>query len=224
MWNVKMCPSFGRGRVQMESLYQGDHNKGNRLFHFHIYTFPGLRPGHIHTLSSPRYIPLHRQAVLQAAGEGHFVGIFEFTAEGDAAGNSRNLHREGLDLFLDVIDSGVALDVGIEREDQFGCRFFLDAVHQRLDRQLIGADAVQRGNDAAEYMVQSVVLLGALNGDHIADGFHYADKILAAHAVGTNAADIAIGYIEATITKFDLPAHPRHYFAKMLHLTHLLAQ
>jgi hypothetical protein len=36
------------------------------------------------------YITLYRQAVLQAAGEGHFIRIFQFAAKGYSPGDSRN--------------------------------------------------------------------------------------------------------------------------------------
>ena len=85
--------------------------------------------------------------------------------------------------------------------------FFLNPVHQGLDRKLIRTDAIERRDNAAQYMVGSAELLGAFNGNHIPDGFHHADHILPAHGIGTDGTDIRIGHIMAAMAETDILPH-----------------
>ena len=59
------------------------------------------------------HILFNRQAVGNAAGKGHFIGILQFATEGYAPGYGSDLYRCTLKFFLNVIYGGIALDVRV---------------------------------------------------------------------------------------------------------------
>ncbi len=156
----------------------------------------------------------NRQAVLEAAGEGHFIGIFQFSAEGDASGDGGDADTGVGEFFLYIIDSSVALDIGAEGEDQFFCLFFCYAVQEGFDVQLIRAYAIQWGDDTAEYMVHTVKLLGGFDGHYLSERFHYADEGLFSAGIGTDGAAVCIGHIVAFLAESNLVAHTGDGFAE----------
>ena len=81
-------------------------------------------------------------AIGEASCECHLIGILELAAKGNAARDGGDLARQLLDLFLNVVNGGIALYIGIERKDQFFCGFFADAVYERSYVQLIWADTI----------------------------------------------------------------------------------
>jgi len=174
--------------------------------------------------SSAFYILLHGQAVGNTAGKRHLVCIFQLTSKGDAPGDRGDLAGQRGHSFLDIINGGIPLYVGVEREQQFGGPFFFHALQERFDMELCGPDAIQRGNDTAQYVVGAVVLLGAFDGDHIPDILHYADQVLVAERIGTGAADIAIADIVTALAEFDVFPQARDRFAELRHLGQVLFQ
>ena len=73
-------------------------------------------------------------------------------------------------------------------------------------------------------MVNTIKLLGAFDGNHIADALNHANDILLAHGIATNGANISIGHIEATLAEFDLAPHPCYGFAEMTYFWCFLLQ
>jgi hypothetical protein len=82
------------------------------------------------------YIAFYGQPVLKASGQGHFVGIFQFAAKGNATGNGGDADVEWLStgssgqLLLDIIDSRIALYIRIKGKYEFFCFFFFYPVNQ----------------------------------------------------------------------------------------------
>jgi len=145
-------------------------------------------------------------AVLQTPGERELVGEFEFAAEGDSPGDGGDAEGRVGEPFLDVVDGGVALDGGTEGEDEFLDAAVVDALQQVLDVELLRADAVERRDDAAEYVVGAVVLLGALDGDDIADVLDHADDLPSAEGAGADGAGVGVGDVVAVAAEADVGA------------------
>src|SRR4030095_6789030 len=71
------------------------------------------------------YILFNRQTILKTAGQGHFIGIFEFAAECNASCDGSDMNICMLQLLLYIIYSGIPLYVRIQsKNDLFGF-FFL---------------------------------------------------------------------------------------------------
>ena len=88
--------------------------------------------------------------------------------------------------------------LGLSEDDLL--RFFRRyPADQLFDVELFGADAVQRRNDAAQYMVHAVILLGAFDGDHVPDIFDHAYGIVTAHAVAADIAEFVIGDVKTLL-------------------------
>ena len=50
--------------------------------------------------------------------------------------------------------------------------------HQRVDRELLGADSVQRGDPAQEHVIQPAIGSGLLQGDQVAGLLDHAEDVL----------------------------------------------
>src|SRR5215213_6873259 len=88
----------------------------------------------------------NRKPVADASREGHFISIFEFSAERDPTCDSGYFTVGLLHFFLDIVDSSVTLDVWVESKDELFDFFFLNSLNQRFNAQLVRSDAIQRRN------------------------------------------------------------------------------
>src|SRR3954454_10290213 len=86
----------------------------------------------------------NRHAIAYTSCQRHFICILKLSAKGYAACNSGNFALRLLHFFLNVIDRSVALNVGIERKDQFFSIFFLNTLHKLLYTKLIRTNPVER--------------------------------------------------------------------------------
>ena len=62
------------------------------------------------------YILLNGQAVGNAAGQRHFIGIFKLSAKCNTACDGSDAAGQVRYFFLDIINGGIALDIRTERE------------------------------------------------------------------------------------------------------------
>src|SRR5678815_1884621 len=76
------------------------------------------------------YILFDGQTILKAAGQGHFIGIFELSAECYTSCNGSDMNSCVLQLLLDIIYSCIALYVWIQRKNDLFCFFFLYPVYK----------------------------------------------------------------------------------------------
>jgi hypothetical protein len=63
------------------------------------------------------------------------------------------------------------------------------------------AQPIKRRNYASQYVVRAAELLGAFQGNYIADIFHHAYHFLFAHAVDTDRTHIGVGHIMTTLAE-----------------------
>lgn len=158
-----------------------------------------------------------RQAVGDATGQGHFIGVFEFAAKSNTPGNGGNFYRLFFQLAGDVINSGIALNIGVEGKDDFLHAILGHALDQRFDVQLVWAHAVEWGDDATEHMVFSIELLGAFNRDNVADVFHHTYYLRLAGMIAADIALILVGDVEAGTAELNVAAQGGDGLAELFH-------
>src|SRR6185295_8013701 len=73
-------------------------------------------------------------------------------------------------------------------------------------------------------MINSVILLGAFDCDHVTDIFYYANDLLFSHAVGTNGTNGTIGHIKTTLTEFYFATHLADHFTELSYLAIILPE
>ncbi len=168
--------------------------------------------------SGRRPVAFHRQPVRYAPGQRHLVGILQLTPKGDTPGDSGYATRPALKLFLDIIDRCIALNRRVQRKDQLLRLLLADTVDQRLYIQLLGADAVKRGNDPAQNVIGAVELLSAFDGDDLPKALHHTDDLLFTGKIGADRTDIRVGDVMTPLAEFDLLAHPDHGFPETLYI------
>ena len=91
---------------------------------------------------SARHITVHRQSILKASRKSHFISVFQFASESNAScdGSDLDICRQ---LFLDIIDRGVALDSGVEGKYDLLSILFLYPGYQGPDRQLVRTNTIE---------------------------------------------------------------------------------
>ena len=102
-----------------------------------------------------------------------------------------------MDVLVDEEVGGVALYRGGQRQDDLLDTAGVHSVKELLDGKLLDANAVHRGNDAAQDVVNTLVLMRVLYGDDITDVLHHADDPRVALRVGADVAEVVIGDVVA---------------------------
>ena len=93
---------------------------------------------------------------------------------------------------------GLAIDRCIQRQDDFAHLRIMRARHQRVDREVLRTDAVERRQRPAQHVVAAAGRIGPLQRPQIGDvGDHDDDRVIAprvgAHGAGVLGVDIAAG-------------------------------
>ena len=88
------------------------------------------------------------------------------------------------DAVGDVVRGGLAFDRRIQGQDQFLTRF--QSGNQALDRQILGADAVERRQGSAEDVIAAAKSAGAFERPKIREIFDDADDALFTPGVAAN--------------------------------------
>ncbi len=117
--------------------------------------------------------------------EGHFVGVFEIAPHGQPEGDLGDFD-EGFYQLADVEGGGFAFDAGADGEDDFGDVGFAGAADQGLNAELVGADAVHGGDDAAEHMVAAAIFAGFFQGNYITGIGNNAESMGVTGAIAAN--------------------------------------
>src|SRR5207245_6531550 len=96
---------------------------------------------------------------------------------------------------LDVKGRGFALEAGVGGEDDLAHAVRGDAAHEVSHREVVGADAVERRQPAAEHVIDAPVFAGALDGADVGRLLHHADQSRVAPRVAADGADLVFGEI-----------------------------
>src|SRR4029453_2750461 len=91
----------------------------------------------------------------------------------------------------------LALEVGVGGDDQLGDRAVHQPGHELLDPQVVGADAVDRADRAAEDVVPAAELPGALDGDDVLGLLDHAQDVVDAARVAADAALLGLAAVLA---------------------------
>lgn len=156
-------------------------------------------------------------AVYDGAAERNFVGIFQLIADGDAAGDGAYGDIEIFEAAVDVEVGGIAFHGGAEGHDNFVYGAALHAFHERVDMQVVGADAIHGRNDAAKHVIHAGILLGVFNGHYITHIFHHADEAVIAFGVGADAALFRIADVVAGAAILEFFAQADERIAEFAH-------
>src|SRR5690348_6850456 len=106
-----------------------------------------------------------RPSCLEGGGQGAVVEVIEFAADRDALGEARDAGAGQGGAVSNVMRRRLALDRGVERQDQLGIR--AEPGNQPGEVQLVRADPVERRQRAAEHMVAAAKGAGALQGPEV---------------------------------------------------------
>src|SRR6478736_4865253 len=96
---------------------------------------------------------LKRSAGEEGGADGAVVEIVELAANRHTLGERGDGDAERCELAGDVVGGRLAVDCGVEGEDDLAGAFLGDAPDELGDAQRIGADLIEGGEDAAEHVV-----------------------------------------------------------------------
>src|SRR6478672_4109341 len=121
-----------------------------------------------------------QRALPHGCGQRSFIEIIEFAADRYAVGKPRYLDTRLLQEVGDVVRGGLAIDGGIQCQDDFAHPRIVRARHQRVDGQILRADAVERRQRSPQHMIEAVGRIGPLQRPEIGDvGDHDDDRGIA---------------------------------------------
>ena len=164
-------------------------------------------------------------AVHDGAAQGQLVGIFDLIAHAHAAGQDGDLHV-GIrgQAAKDVEIGGVALHRRAQGQDDLLHPTLLDAFLEAIDLDVAGADAVHGRDEAAQHVVQAMVLVGILDAHHVLDILDDADGARVTRRVAADGAHLGLADVVAHLAIAYLAAHLDDRLAKVNRLLLVLLE
>src|SRR5215217_2209465 len=163
------------------------------------------RPGAgSHRSNGRRRTFLEFAPALEGLRERDLVGVLEVAADGKTAREARHPHAERLEERRDVHRRRVSLEVGVRRDDHLGHALAFDSVEELLHAQVLGADAVERADRAAEHVVPAADHGRLLDRRRVLRFLDDAQHLRIAAGVPTDAAALALGDVAALLAERDL--------------------
>jgi len=129
------------------------------------------------------------------------IRVLDLAALGQAGGQAADLEAQRLGEAADVERGRVALDIGVQGQDQL--LHPVQAGEQLLHAQLLGADALQGREHAQQHVVTAAELAAGLDHVHVAGVLDDAEDRLVPARVLAVAAALAFGQIAAVGAKTD---------------------
>src|SRR6185312_151720 len=120
-------------------------------------------------------LALDDPATFEGAAQGDLVRVLEVAADGQTRGEAGDLEFEVHEHAGDVGRGGFALEVGVGGDDDLGDRAIRETLHELTDAELVRADSVDGADSAAEHVVETTELAGALDSHDILRLFDDAD-------------------------------------------------
>src|SRR6478735_9315327 len=142
-------------------------------------------------------------ATFEGAPERDLVGVLEVAADGQAGRESGDRDADVAQQPAQVGGGGLALEVGVGGDDDLLDLPRGEPGHELADAQVVGADAVDRADRAAEHVVGAAELAGALDGDDVLGLLDDADGGLVAARVGADAAALGLRDVAAHLAEPD---------------------
>src|SRR6188768_413254 len=133
----------------------------------------------------------------EGPAERDLVGVLEITTHGQSTrqpghGQPHRDQHPG-----EIRRSRVALDVRVHGQDDLRDRAVVEPGDQLAHAQLLGADAVERRDCAAEHVVAAPELAGALDRDHVLGLLDHADQRVVTARVAADPTLLLLGDIAA---------------------------
>lgn len=125
----------------------------------------------------------------------------------ETAGQPRDPQSHRLDHACQVGGGGLALQIGVRGQDQFGDRSVGETGKQLANPQVVGAHALNGADGPAEHVVAAPELAGPLDRDDILRLLHHADDRLVAARVAADVALLLLRDIAAHRAEADLVLH-----------------
>ena len=139
--------------------------------------------------------------------DGQLVDVFQLVAEADAAGDRGDFHAGELPQAVHQVEERrLALDRGRNGENHLLHAAAGDALGQQVDLQIRGRNALHRRNDPAQHVVETLVLVGILDREHVGDLLHDADRGPVALVVQTDRAHLLVRKVVALGAVFHVVA------------------
>jgi hypothetical protein len=142
----------------------------------------------------------------ERAAEGHLVRGLEVAADGQAAREPRHAHAAPQPVGEER-GGRLAGHVRVRREDDLADAVPLHAAQELVDAQVLGLDAVERRERAAEHVVEAAVLVRPLERDEVDRLLDDADRRVVAACVGADRAQLVLGQVAALGAEADALLH-----------------
>src|SRR6478672_11454553 len=133
-----------------------------------------------------RWSGVDATAALEGSSERHLVGVLEVTTDGEAGGQPRHGEADVAQQPAQVGGRGLALEVGVGRDDDLLHLTGGEARHELAHPQIVGADAVDGADRTAEHVVGAAELARALDGDDVLGLLDDADRGVVTWRVGAD--------------------------------------
>src|SRR5918999_1729637 len=143
----------------------------------------------------------------ERAAKGDLVGVLKVAAHRQAAGQAGHSDAHRLDKAGEVGRRGLALQIRIGGEDQFGDRAIGEPGHELLDPQVFGPDALDGADRAAQYVVAAAELAGLLDRHNVLGLFDHADDVRVTPGVAADPALFGLGHVAADPAELHLVLH-----------------
>src|SRR6478672_526317 len=133
-----------------------------------------------------RWSGVDATAALEGPSERHLVGVLEVTADGQARGQPRHGEADVAQQPAQVGGRGLALEVGVGRDDDLLHLTGREARHELTHPQVVGTDAVDGADRTAEHVVGAAELARALDGDDVLGLLDHANGCVITSRVGAD--------------------------------------
>ena len=129
----------------------------------------------------------------ERVGERAAVDVLELAADRHAVRDARRAQAERRRDLGQEMRRGLALDRGIGREDHFPDLAFAEQPLERVDADLVGADAVERRQVAHQHEVAAAVARRLLDRHDVGRRLDHAEQRAVAARRGADRAEFALG-------------------------------
>lgn len=154
-------------------------------------------------------------AVHDGAPQGQLVGVLDLVAHAHAARQDGDFDV-GIrgQAAKDVEVGGVALHRRAQGQDNLLHPTLTHALLQAIDLDVARADAVHGRNEAAQHVVQAMMLMGILDTHHVLDVLHHTDGARVTRRVAADGAHLGLADVVAHLAIAYLATQPDDSLAK----------
>ena len=149
-------------------------------------------------------------AALKSSSQRDLIGVLQIPAYRQPTGQAGHPKTERLEHASQVGGGRLPLEVGIGRQNNFGDVAIGQAHHQFFDVQVIGANALDRTDSPAKYVIATAEFASLFNSHHIFTLFNNADNGVVTSRIATDATLLFFGHVATG----DAETHALFYFAK----------